>query len=91
MSQKSGTPKMSSEQIVKDIRERPANNIQPKRKSALCLMACAASTASRNSAGPTFTSAATNHPAGTRKDQTSHNPKSPLATPIERRIKSNIR
>jgi putative transposase len=33
----------------------------------------------------------TNHPAGTRKDQTSHNPKSPLATPIERRIKSNIR
>ena len=33
----------------------------------------------------------TNHPAGTRKDQTSHNRKSPLATPIERRIKSNIR
>ena len=33
----------------------------------------------------------TNHPAGTRKDQTSHNPKSPLATTIEPRIKSNIR
>jgi hypothetical protein len=33
----------------------------------------------------------TNHPAGTRKDQTSHNRKTPLAMPIERRIKSNIR
>jgi hypothetical protein len=28
---------------------------------------------------------------GTRNDQTSHNPKSPLATPIERRINSNVR
>jgi len=33
----------------------------------------------------------TNHPAGTRKDQPSHNPKSPLATPIERRINSTVR
>jgi hypothetical protein len=28
------------------------------------------------------------HPAGTRKGQTEHNPKSPLATPKERRVKS---
>ena len=33
----------------------------------------------------------TNHSAGTRKDQTSHNPKSSLATPNERRIKLIVR
>jgi hypothetical protein len=31
------------------------------------------------------------NPAGTRNDQKSHNPKSPLATPIERRINLNVR
>ena len=36
MSQKSGTPKMSSERIVKTSAEQRASNIQPRRKSALC-------------------------------------------------------
>src|SRR6202047_1725705 len=51
MSQKSGTSKLSSERIVKDIRRARASNIWPRRRSASCWTVCAASTASRSCAG----------------------------------------
>src|SRR5262249_31011474 len=50
-SQKSESPKPSSNRLVRDIRRATRKQYSAGRKSALCSMACAASTASRNCAG----------------------------------------
>src|ERR1700730_166171 len=57
MSQKSGTPKMSSERIVKDIR-RATRKQYSAEENPHCAGWPAWRKASRNSAWPTFTSAA---------------------------------
>jgi len=107
MSQKSDNPKLSSERIVKDIRRatRKQHSAEEKirivvdvlrgehRIAELCrrdgiavIMQSEQSNARRR-----LLRARPKNPHATREDQTHHNLKSTLATPIDRRLNSTVR